>query len=185
MLLLSPQVPPQAERARYRPRSKQRSPREGDKTHCQPRSAQAQQPTDTPPTGGWGRPTHPCQGAEQHQFDEHGGGGHRPVSLAEHEARIHRVKVPFHFPACSLEEQRDSQHTLPYNPSPQPSGNTAPRKELGHLTSSMNSQGWQAPPSRDGFFNPCSNMDFKAGQSVPRTKSVTPSVTESSPAMEY
>jgi len=49
----------------------------------------------------------------------------------------------------------------------------------------MNSQGWQGPPSRDGFFNPCSNMDFKAGHSVPRTKSVTPSVTESSPAMEY
>lgn len=39
-----------------------------------------------------------------------------PVSLAEHEARIHRVKVPFHFPACSLEGHRDSQYTLPCCP---------------------------------------------------------------------
>lgn len=39
-----------------------------------------------------------------------------PVSLAEHKARIHRVKVPFHLPACSLVGQRDSQHTLPYSP---------------------------------------------------------------------
>lgn len=53
------------------------------------------------------------------------------------------------------------------------------------LTSSMNNQGWQGPPSSDGFFSPCSNMDFSAGQSVPRTRSVTPSVTESSPATEY
>lgn len=53
------------------------------------------------------------------------------------------------------------------------------------LTSSMNSQGWQAPPSKDGFFSPCSNRALRAGQSVPRTRSVTPSVTVSSPAMEY
>lgn len=53
------------------------------------------------------------------------------------------------------------------------------------LTSSINSQGWQAPPSRDGFFSPCSNRALRAGQRVPRTRSVTPSVTVSSPAMEY
>lgn len=53
------------------------------------------------------------------------------------------------------------------------------------ITSSINSQGWQAPPSKDGFFSPCSNKALRAGQRVPRTRSVTPSVTESSPAMEY
>lgn len=39
-----------------------------------------------------------------------------PVSLAEHKARIHRVEVPLHFPACSLVGQRDSQHSVPYSP---------------------------------------------------------------------
>lgn len=39
-----------------------------------------------------------------------------PVSLAEHKARIHGVKVPFHFPARSLVGQRGSQYTLPYSP---------------------------------------------------------------------
>lgn len=53
------------------------------------------------------------------------------------------------------------------------------------LTSSINSQGWQAPPSRDGFFSPCSNRALRAGQRVPRTRSVTASVTASSPATEY
>lgn len=53
------------------------------------------------------------------------------------------------------------------------------------VTSSMNIQGWQAPPSRVGFLSPCSNRALRAGQRVPLTRSVTPSVTVSSPAMEY
>lgn len=52
-------------------------------------------------------------------------------------------------------------------------------------TSSMKSQGWQGPPSIEGFFRPCRKMAFKAGHSVPLTRSVTASVTESSPANEY
>lgn len=49
----------------------------------------------------------------------------------------------------------------------------------------MNNHGWQGPPSIEVFFNPCWKMAFRAGHRVPLTRSVTASVTESSPANEY
>jgi hypothetical protein len=37
----------------------------------------------------------------------------------------------------------------------------------------------------EGFFRPCWKMFFRAGQRVPRARSVTAAVTASSPAREY
>lgn len=95
-----------------RPRIKHRGPGEGTRATARP-GQHRHSSLLTPHPQEHGADYEPCQGAHQHQFDEHGGAGHRPVSLAEHKARIHGVKVPFHFPACSLEEQRDTQHTCP------------------------------------------------------------------------
>lgn len=49
----------------------------------------------------------------------------------------------------------------------------------------MNSHGWHGPPKNDGLFMPCSSTAFTVGHSVPLTKSVTASLTASSPAQVY
>ncbi|CAD1477396.1 unnamed protein product [Heterotrigona itama] len=48
--------------------------------------------------------------------------------------------------------------------------------------SSIKSHGWHGPPKNDGLRIPCSNTAFIAGHNVPLTKSVTASLTASSPA---
>lgn len=106
ILLLSPEVPPQPWESQIQTQRKTQEPLPAPGQHRHSSLL-------TPHPQEDGTDHEPCQGAEQHQFDEQRGAGHRPVSLAEHEARVHGVEVPFHFPACSLEEQRDTQHTCP------------------------------------------------------------------------
>lgn len=51
--------------------------------------------------------------------------------------------------------------------------------------SSIKSQGWQGPPKKVGLRIPCSKTDFIEGHKDPLTKSVTASLTVSSPAQVY